>query len=57
MTLGVAHGNPDYTLWYANGAARGDLIEIRDAAAKLLRMKKVFVEVSGLPFGPLPQEN
>ncbi|MCK9294707.1 MAG: hypothetical protein M0P70_06445 [Desulfobulbaceae bacterium] len=57
MTLGVAHGNPDYTLWYANGAARGDLIEIRDAAAKLLRMKKVFVEVSGLPIGPLPQEN
>ncbi|MBU0968557.1 MAG: hypothetical protein KKA54_19500 [Proteobacteria bacterium] len=57
MTVGVAHGNPDYTLWFANGPARGDLIEIRDAAAKLMRMKKVFVDVSGVPFGPLPQGN
>ncbi|MEW6519120.1 MAG: multiheme c-type cytochrome [Thermodesulfobacteriota bacterium] len=57
MGVGVAHANPAYTLWYASGQARGDLIEIRDAAVKLLRMKKVFVDVPGLPFGPLPQEN
>ena len=57
MTVAVAHSNPAYTLWAFKGAVRGDLIEIRDAAAKLLRMKKVFVDVSGVPFGPLPQEN
>jgi len=57
MTIGVAHANPDYSHWYGNAPAKSDLIEIRDAAAKLLRMKMVFVEVSGVPFGPLPQEN
>jgi len=56
MTIGVAHVNPDYTHWYGNGPARSDLIEIRDAAAKLTRMKKAYLSDSWLPIGPLPQE-
>lgn len=57
MTIGVAHANPDYTHWYGNAPAKSDLIEIRDAAAKLMRMKKVYLGHSLLPIGPLPQES
>lgn len=56
MTIGVAHVNPDYTHWYGNGPARSDLIEIRDAATKLTRMKKAYLSDSWPAIGPLPQE-
>ena len=56
MTVGVAHVNPDYTHWYGNGPARSDLIEIRDAATKLTRMKKAYLSDSWPAIGPLPQE-
>lgn len=57
MTIGVAHANPDYSHWYGNAPAKSDLIEIRDAAAKLMRMNKVYLGDSWPPIGPLPQES
>lgn len=41
MILGVGHSNPDYAHWYGNAPAKSDLIEIRDAAHKLLMMLKL----------------
>ena len=54
MVLGAAHANPDYAHWYGNAPAKSDLIEIRDAAHKLTRMKKVYRGDSFPPIGPLP---
>lgn len=36
MILGVDHSNSDYAHWYGNAPAKSDLVEIRDAAHKLL---------------------
>jgi hypothetical protein len=54
MITGAAHANPDYAHWYGNAPAKSDLIEIRDAAHKLTRMKKVYRGDSFPPIGPLP---
>ncbi|MBI4791803.1 MAG: hypothetical protein HY789_03505 [Deltaproteobacteria bacterium] len=54
MVIGAAHANPDYAHWYGNAPAKSDLIEIRDAAHKLTRMKKVYRGDSFPPIGPLP---
>ncbi|MBU1058711.1 MAG: hypothetical protein KJ804_10395 [Proteobacteria bacterium] len=41
MILGVGHSNPDYAHWYGNAPAKSDLIEIRDAAHKLLMIQNL----------------
>ncbi|OGQ97287.1 MAG: hypothetical protein A2521_16095 [Deltaproteobacteria bacterium RIFOXYD12_FULL_57_12] len=41
MVLGVGHSNPDYDHWYGNAPAKSDLIEIRDAAHKLLMIQSL----------------
>ncbi len=55
MVLGVAHSSPAYTFWSVEALTKNDMIEIRDAAAKLKRMKKVYIDKNMLPIGPFPQ--